>query len=79
MNGTLLVGIGGFVGAIARYRLGAAVLHWSGDARFLAGTFVVKLVGSYTNVVGLPLYETVALLNGDGYQVHFGWLSGARG
>ena len=26
----------------------------------LAGAFVVKLVGSYTNVVGLPLYETVA-------------------
>ena len=45
MNGTLLVGIGGFVGAIARYRLGAAVLHWSGDARFLAGTFVVNVAG----------------------------------
>src|SRR5690606_1609951 len=44
-----------------------------------ARTFSVKLVGSYTNVVGLPLYETVALLNGDGYQVHFNWLSGARG
>jgi septum formation protein len=32
----------------------------------LAGTFVVKLVGSYTNVVGLPLYETIALLAGEG-------------
>ena len=28
----------------------------------IAGAFVVKLVGSYSNVVGLPLYETVALL-----------------
>src|SRR5712691_8047831 len=32
----------------------------------LAGTFVVKLVGSYTNVVGLPLYESIALLAGEG-------------
>ena len=58
--------------------------EWRGKAggyaiQGLAGTFVVKLVGSYTNVVGLPLYETVSLLNGDGYQVHFNWLSGARG
>jgi septum formation protein len=41
----------------------------------LGGTFVVKLVGSYTNVVGLPLYETIALLAGEGYPVHFGWLN----
>ncbi|MGZ0843243.1 Maf family protein, partial [Klebsiella pneumoniae subsp. pneumoniae] len=27
----------------------------------LAGSFVVKLVGSYTNVVGLPLQETISL------------------
>jgi predicted house-cleaning NTP pyrophosphatase (Maf/HAM1 superfamily) len=24
--------------------------------------------GSYSNVVGLPLYETVSLLNGNGYR-----------
>jgi septum formation protein len=41
----------------------------------LAGTFVVKLIGSYSNVVGLPLYESVALLAGEGYPVHFGWLN----
>ena len=38
--------------------------EWRGKAggyaiQGLAGAFVVKLVGSYTNVVGLPLYETV--------------------
>ncbi len=27
-----------------------------------------KLVGSYTNVVGLPLYETLALLSGEGFR-----------
>ena len=32
-----------------------------------AGAFVTQLVGSYTAVVGLPLYETVNLLTGLGY------------
>ena len=54
--------------------------EWRGKAggyaiQGLAGTFVVKLVGSYTNVVGLPLYETVSLLTGEGYPVHFNWLN----
>src|SRR5690606_36114805 len=58
--------------------------EWRGKAggyaiQGLAGTFVVKLVGSYTNVVGLPLYETVGLLNADGFQVHFNWLSASKG
>ena len=41
----------------------------------IAGSFVVKLVGSYTAVVGLPLNETVDLLVGEGYPVHFNWLN----
>jgi septum formation protein len=54
--------------------------EWRGKAggyavQGLAGTFVVKIVGSYTSIVGLPLYETVALLAGEGYPVHFGWLN----
>jgi septum formation protein len=54
--------------------------EWRGKAggyaiQGLAGAFVVKLVGSYTSVVGLPLYETVGLLAGEGYPVHFGWLN----
>ena len=47
--------------------------EWRGKAgsygiQGLAGMFVVRLVGSYTNVVGLPLYETVSLLRGVGYK-----------
>lgn len=34
-----------------------------------AGAFVIDIIGSYTNVVGLPLYETRALLRGNGYIV----------
>jgi septum formation protein len=57
--------------------------EWRGKAggyaiQGFAGTFVVKLVGSYSNVVGLPLYETVNLLTADGYKVHANWLSGTH-
>lgn len=40
-----------------------------------AGAFVTKLVGSYSNVVGLPLYETLSLLGGEGFPVHMAWLN----
>jgi septum formation protein len=54
--------------------------EWRGKAggyaaQGLAGSFVVKMVGSYSNVVGLPLYETVSLLSGEGFPIHFGWLN----
>jgi septum formation protein len=56
--------------------------EWRGKAggyaiQGFAGTFVIKLVGSYSNVVGLPLYETAALLDGEGYPVRFTWLNAA--
>jgi septum formation protein len=35
----------------------------------LAAAFTMQLQGSYTGVVGLPLYETLALLQGLGYPV----------
>lgn len=34
----------------------------------LAGSYVTQLVGSYTGVMGLPLYETKCLLDGSGYR-----------
>ncbi|MCA0425580.1 MAG: Maf family nucleotide pyrophosphatase [Proteobacteria bacterium] len=51
---------------------------WRGKAggyaiQGLAGSFVVKLVGSYSAVVGLPLYETASLLLGDGFPMHLTW------
>ena len=56
--------------------------EWRGKAggyavQGLAGCFVVKLVGSYTAVVGLPLQETVGLLIGEGYPVHRSWIGAA--
>jgi len=45
--------------------------EWEGKAggyaiQGLAGTFVKQIIGSYSNVVGLPLFETNALLHGMG-------------
>jgi septum formation protein len=57
-----------------------ASAEWRGKAggyaiQGIASAFVVKLTGSYSGVVGLPLHETVDLLTGEGYPVHFNWLN----
>jgi septum formation protein len=54
--------------------------EWRGKAggyaiQGLAASFIVKLSGSYSNVVGLPIHETVQLLKGEGYPVYFNWLN----
>jgi septum formation protein len=56
--------------------------EWRGKAggyaiQGLAGCFVKKIVGSYTNVVGLPLTEVVGLLGGERFPIHFGWVNAA--
>ncbi|MBI1868782.1 MAG: Maf-like protein [Methylocystis sp.] len=56
--------------------------EWRGKAggyaiQGLAGVFVVKLIGSYSAVVGLPLYETYSLLAGEGYEMLTPWLERA--
>jgi septum formation protein len=54
--------------------------EWRGKAgayaiQGIAGSFVVKIVGSYPAVVGLPLYETAALLGGEGFPIRADWMS----
>lgn len=49
--------------------------EWEGKAggyaiQGIAGAFVTKIIGSYSAIVGLPLYETAALLAGTGFPVH---------
>lgn len=55
--------------------------EWRGKAggyaiQGLAGSFIVRLVGSYSNVVGLPLHETINLLQSAGYPVYDRWDQG---
>jgi len=52
--------------------------QWRGKAgayaiQGFAGAFVIRLIGSYSNVVGLPLAETAALLTGEGFSLLKGW------
>jgi len=52
--------------------------EWDGKAggyaiQGRAGSFVTRLSGSYSNVVGLALYETMTLLSGEGYPVYDRW------
>lgn len=57
--------------------------EWRGKAgayaiQGIAGAFVEKIVGSYTNVVGMPLIEVVNLLTGEGFPIYFNWLNRAE-
>ena len=50
-----------------------ASAQWRGKAgayaiQGLAARYITTIVGSYSNVVGLPLYETANLLSGLGYK-----------
>jgi septum formation protein len=40
-----------------------------------AEAFVRYLAGSHSGVIGLPLYETVLLLQGAGFPVHHNWMT----
>jgi septum formation protein len=57
--------------------------EWRGKAggyaiQGLAGCFVQRIVGSYTNVVGLPVTEVVNILNAEGFPIQFNWLKFAE-
>ena len=51
MKQMLLVGLGGFVGAVARYKLGGFVLQHTLAWRFPLGTLVVNILGCL--IIGL--------------------------
>ena len=45
MTNILLVGLGGFIGSVARYKLGGWVLHLTVQEKFPFGTFAVNVAG----------------------------------
>jgi CrcB protein len=45
MRPLILVGIGGCIGAIVRYKLGGMILHHTVDWKFPFSTFVVNVLG----------------------------------
>ena len=47
MKHALIVGIGGFVGSVMRYKLGGWILHHSEQWRFPISTFTVNVLGCF--------------------------------
>ena len=73
----LIVGFGGFLGAIARYKLGGLILHHSGSIKFPLGTFAINITGCL--VIGLigGLIEKHHIFGGEMRLVIFtGFLGG---
>ena len=59
----LLVGAGGFIGAILRYGLGGFAQKWSGSVAFPFGTLVVNLLGCLVIGILWRLDEIHSLLS----------------
>jgi CrcB protein len=47
MKQALIVGLGGFIGSIGRYKLGGMILHHSASWRFPLSTFAVNVIGCF--------------------------------
>lgn len=45
MNKIILIGIGGFIGAVLRYMIGNVAQSWTKNEAFPIGTLIVNLVG----------------------------------
>jgi len=45
LNKIILIGIGGFIGAVLRYMIGDFAQNWSKSGTFPIGTLIVNLVG----------------------------------
>lgn len=54
MNPYLIIGMGGFIGAVLRYALGGAVQTWSKSVGFPYGTLAVNVLGCL--LIGLLSY-----------------------
>jgi CrcB protein len=65
MKQILLVGLGGFIGAVGRYKIGGWVLHHTADWRFPLSTFVVNIAGCFIIGVLSGLAEKHDLFTAD--------------
>src|SRR5690606_38209713 len=76
MHDILLVGLGGSVGAIARYALGSLVLQMSAQGRFPRGRCVVSVRGCRAVGVLAGIGELHAILGPDARPFLFTGLRG---
>ena len=72
----LIVGLGGFLGAVARFWLGGVIYDWMGT-RFPYGTFVVNCTGCFLlGVVMAILTERTHLSPNWRYFIPIGFIGG---
>jgi fluoride exporter len=77
MNQLLIVGLGGCVGSIARYKLSGLLLHHSIEWRFPLGTFAVNVLGCLIAGVLAGLIERHDLFSAETRLLLFtGFLGG---
>ena len=76
MKQVLLVGVGGFVGSIARYLLGGVVLHLATGWRFPLSTFCVNVLGCFVLGALAGLAEKQLVLSADARLLFFTGLLG---
>lgn len=65
MKHTLIVGLGGFIGSICRYKLGGIVLHHAAAWRFPLSTFAVNVFGCFVIGALAALAEHRDLFSAD--------------
>src|SRR5690606_39961247 len=76
MKQLLLVGLGGFAGSVARYRLGGWLLHLTAQERFPWSTFAVNVAGCLLAGLLAGLAEKHALFGPDARLLLFTGLLG---
>jgi CrcB protein len=73
----LLVALGGALGSVARYQIGALILHQTMSWRFPAGTFAVNVLGCLVAGLLIGLAENYDFLTADArFLIFTGFLGG---
>lgn len=57
MTKLIVIGVGGFIGAIARYGISGWATKWSADSPFPYGTLAVNLIGCFLIGIIMTLVE----------------------
>lgn len=77
MKAVLLVALGGALGSVARYQIGALILHQTMTWRFPAGTFTVNVLGCMVAGLLVGLGENYGFLTAETRLLVFtGFLGG---
>lgn len=63
MKDIIIVGLGGFLGAISRYKIGGLILHHTVNHKFPFSTFFINLIGCFLIGILAGMAEKHHLIN----------------